>query len=173
MKDTLRVLVSWRCNLKCSYCCNEQERFRKDIIPVSIDDINWGNYNVYCISGGEPLLNPVLVYRVLERCDKSKMIVLYTNGLLLNSLYATAFAAHGLKAINVGLHYPKQFASIIEQVTEATKETKLSVRFHAQDIYQERLTKKFPLTSFRFWKMNDCDRVNEERVVLKEGLDRQ
>lgn len=167
MKDTLRVLVSWKCNLKCSYCCNEQEQFRKDIRPVKIDDINWGNYNVYCISGGEPLLNPLKVYEGLDRCDKSKMIILYTNGILLNSLYAKAFAARGVKAINVGLHNPKQFDSIIRQVLFATKETKLSVRFHAQDIYQEELMAKFPGVNFRFWKMNDCDRDNEDRVVLE------
>lgn len=166
MKNTLRVLVSWKCNLKCSYCCNEQARFRKDIRPVTMDEIEWGEYNVYCISGGEPLLTPLKLYDVLERCDKSKMIVLYTNGLLLNSLYATCLESKGVNAINVGLHNPKQFDSIIAQVLFATKETKLSVRFHAQDIYAEELKVKFPGVNFRFWKMDDCDRDNEDRVVL-------
>ncbi len=166
MKDTLRVLVSWKCNLKCSYCCNEQERFRKDIHPISIDNINWDQYQTYCISGGEPLLNLDTVYQVLNRCDKSKMIVLYTNGILLTPLHATTLEANGVKAINVGLHYPNSFNTIIKRVTANTIQTGLSVRFHAQNIYQESLVKEFPNVSFRFWTMNDCDRDNEDRFVL-------
>jgi len=72
----------------------------------------------------------------------------------------------GISAINVGLHNPESFGWLIRDVTKATKNLPLSVRFHAQDIFQYDLTKNHPSTSFRFWKMNDCDRSNEHRVVL-------
>lgn len=165
-KDTLRVLVSWECNLRCSYCCNNQERFRKDIHPKTLDEIAWGDYSVFCITGGEPLLNLPKLQQVLSRCDQSKMIVLYTNGLLLDAETAKFLQNNGVKAINVGLHLFNSFDFIIQRVLKATAGTGLSVRFHAQDIHQKNLEQRFPGVIFRFWKMDDCDRGNEDRVIL-------
>ena len=166
MIDTLRVLVSWKCNLKCSYCCNEQEQFRKDIHPIDFDLIPWGQYANFCISGGEPLLNFPTVKKVCEQIPKESLIILYTNGTILGRQVAEQCVQLGIKAMNIGLHYANSFDTIIKRVTEATEGLPISVRFHAQDVYTADLTQRYPNTSFRFWKMNDCDRANEHRVVL-------
>ena len=166
MIDTLRVLVSWACNLKCSYCCNEQERYRKDIQPTTMDAIDWNAYKVFCISGGEPLLNWPKVKAVCDRIPKGTLTILYTNGILMGETIAKKIVDCGISAVNVGLHEPNSFRRLIKHVTQATAGLPLSVRFHAQDIHKDWLTTEFPDVSFRFWKMDDCDRANEHRVVL-------
>ena len=166
MIDTARILVGWACNLKCTYCCNEQERFRKDILPTTLDKINWSQYNVFCVSGGEPLLAIGRIKEVCDRIPKGKLVILYTNGILLTSALAVLCESIGIAGMNIGLHYPATYDRLIKSVTEATKNTTMKIRFHAQDIYEKELTTKYPNVSFRFWKMDDCDRVNEDRFVL-------
>lgn len=166
MVDTLRILVSWQCNLKCSYCCNEQPQFRKDIHPTTLDAIPWNQYMNFCISGGEPLLNFPIVKKVCERIPADRLKILYTNGFLLGQTVAWKLTDMGITAVNVGLHNPETFGRLIRDVTKATQDTRLSVRFHAQDIYAYDLKRNYPTTSFRYWKMNDCDRGNEHRCVL-------
>ncbi len=166
MIDTARILVDWLCNLKCPYCCNEQDRFRKDIKPIDINAIDFNKYTNFCVSGGEPLLHIEKVKDVCGRIPKGKLVILYTNGLLLNAANAALMQSLGFSGINVGLHYPKTFDRLIAQCTEAAKDTALKVRFHLQDIYEKEFTAKYPDVSFRFWKMDDCDRDNEERFVL-------
>lgn len=163
--NTLRVLVDWKCNLKCSYCCNEQERFRKNIIPTPFSSINWGKYEFICISGGEPLL---FLDRVKMVCDKSQGYnIIYSNGLLWTAEIAKNLQTWGIKAANIGLHYPKSFDRIINNVTDCTKDTNINVRFHVWDQYKNEMLNRYPNISFRFWTMNDCDRDNEERIVLQ------
>ena len=55
---------------------------------------------------------------------------------------------------------------VIEQVRAATRECSISVRYHAEDRYAW-LAETFPALQFRFWRMNDCARDNEDRVVLE------
>ena len=163
-KDTLRVLVDWKCNLSCSYCCNEQERFRKDILPVRLAEIDFTQYKVVCISGGEPLLFPDRIYAICQRLQHPQLAVLYTNGILLDRKMALRLHGFGVKAINVGLHIESTFGTLIDRVTDAVVQM-ADVRFHAQDCYGW-LSAMYPYAKFRFWKMDDCDRDNEDRVVL-------
>jgi len=135
---------------------------------VDFENVQWEGYNNFCITGGEPLLRMDLVEKVCRRLPKGKTVILYTNGLLLTPLNAKHIESLGVQYVNVGLHIPTSFKQLIPSVLEATRETKLGVRFHAQDIYKDWLTSEFPGVSFRFWKMNNCDRENEDRIVLKE-----
>ena len=166
MIDTLRILVSWKCNLKCSYCCNEQEQFRKDIHSVKLNDVPWHQYDIFCLSGGEPLLNWPKVKEVCARIPKGAKIILYTNGILLQAGITHECRDLGISAINVGLHNPTTFKNLIKWIPTDIMGLPLSIRFHAQDIYADWLTAEFPNVSFRFWKMNDCARNNEDRIVL-------
>jgi molybdenum cofactor biosynthesis enzyme MoaA len=168
MKNTLRILVSWECNLNCIYCCNNQPQFRKDITPTAFEDIQWQDYENFCITGGEPLLNMPLVKKCLNKIPKGKTVILYTNGFLLTPLNAAELALGGVQYVNVGMHSPATFEALIRQSLFAVHHTTLNVRFHAQDIYETELRAKFPKINFRFWKMDDCDRGNEDRIVLKK-----
>ena len=164
--DTARILVSWECNLKCPYCCNEQARFRKDIAPISIEKIRWNDYRNFCISGGEPLLHKDKVWDVCRRIPAGSTVILYTNGILVNRETVVEMEQAGIQYFNIGLHYESSFDRLIKSVTAAVQGSGIKARFHAQDIHAENLQQKFPGTSFRFWKMDDCDRENEHRFVL-------
>jgi molybdenum cofactor biosynthesis enzyme MoaA len=166
MKDTIRILLGWRCNLSCAYCCNERPQFRDQIKPVRLNDIDFAQYKVVCITGGEPLLFMDRLHDVCVRVPSHRLVVLYTNGVRLDRQHAERLAWEGVNAINVGLHVPQTFDWLIQRVTRATKGLGMSVRFHVQDIHTD-LADRYPDTQFRTWKLDDCDRDNEERVILQ------
>ena len=164
--DTVRILVDWKCNLKCSYCCNEQERFRKNIIPIQLKDIDFSKYKFVCISGGEPLLFLNKIYEVCNLAQPNSFKIIYSNGLLWDTTKAIELVHRGVNAANIGLHYPKTFNTLIHRVEMATLGLPIKVRYHVWDKYKEEMIAKYPAMSFRFWTMNDCDRNNEDRFVL-------
>jgi len=169
--DTIRVLVDWKCNLRCSYCCNEQERFRSQFSTVSLSSIDFSRYKTTCISGGESLMFMNRVVTVAERARAAEsFVVLYTNGILLTPTIADVLMMCGVQAVNVGLHYSAMFPVLIPRITKALEDTGISLRFQANEQYAN-LQEEHPGQTFRLWKMDDCDRENEERVVLewKEG----
>ena len=169
--DTLRALVDWKCNLSCSYCCNEIARFREQIKSVAFTDIDWQKYPTVCISGGEPLLFPDRIARVC-RAAPNAFKILYTNGTLLNQGAIQHLRFWQVNAINVGLHEPKSFNILIERIRKLAIESPIDVRFHMRDIYRPMAEKWIPLgVQFRYWKMNDCDRANEDRVVITDWND--
>ena len=168
--DTARILVDWTCNLKCPYCCNEQERFRSPIKPVTLDEIDFNRYQNFCISGGEPLMFMSTVAAVCERIPREKFIVLYTNGILMDVNKAVHLEDWGVAAINVGLHYPATFEKIIRTCQESVRYTHMSMRYHVWEKYKElKLEEKFPNIRFRYWTLDDCDRENEERFILRHA----
>jgi uncharacterized Fe-S cluster-containing radical SAM superfamily protein len=166
MIDTLRVLVSWKCNLHCSYCCNDIPEFRKDIKEVRFEDIDWEKYKNVCISGGEPLMFLDLTRRVALAASRSFKI-LYTNGILLDKGTARQLGWWGINAVNVGLHYPESYDILIHRVLEATAGNPYLVRFHLNEMAAGRTADIWPGVEFRYWRMNDCARDNEERIVLR------
>jgi len=164
MIDTLRVLVTWDCNLRCSYCCNNIPAIRRNIVPTRLEDICWDKYSAVCISGGEPLLRPDLVLKVCNAA-KGKKIILYTNGTFITKLHPVILEEWGVSAINVGLHAKVHMEDTILDVVEATECTSLSIRFHVAEGYAH-LQQRYPTLKFKVWKMNDCERDNEDRVIL-------
>ena len=167
LKDTVRILVDWKCNLKCAYCCNEQERFRKNILPIKLEDIDFSKYKFVCISGGEPLL---FMERIKAVADKARehgaFIIIYSNGIYWTTEKAIQLKNWGIDAANIGLHFPTSFHSIIHRVELATLGLPISVRYHVWDKYKSEMEEKYPAIPFRFWTLNDCDRDNEDRFVL-------
>jgi GTP 3',8-cyclase len=109
--NNLRISVTDRCNLRCTYCMPEEVTFldRKELLsfeeitrfvevvaPLGIDKIR--------LTGGEPLMRrdlPRLV-KMLCRVPGIKDIGLTTNGILLAD-QAQAFIDSGMRRINVSL----------------------------------------------------------------------
>jgi cyclic pyranopterin phosphate synthase len=109
--NNLRISVTDRCNLRCTYCMPEEvtfldrqqllsfeeiARFVEIVAPLGIDKIR--------LTGGEPLMRrdlPVLV-KMLCRVPGIKDVGLTTNGLLLAG-QAQALYDAGLRRINVSL----------------------------------------------------------------------
>lgn len=166
--DTLRLLISWQCNLRCDYCCNEIPRFRNQFKPTTIAALDFNKYANVCVSGGEPLLDLPYLENILKQIPSGKKVILYSNGIFLDAPAAKMLERSGVGYIRVGLHYHRSFDRLISDCTKAVQGTSLKVRFHAQDIYQQALTEVHPNVPFRFWKMDDCDRANEDRVILEK-----
>jgi cyclic pyranopterin phosphate synthase len=109
--NNLRISVTDRCNLRCTYCMPEEvvfmdkhqllsfeeiARFVRAAVPLGIDKIR--------LTGGEPLMRrdlPALV-RMLADIPGIKDIGLTTNGVLLAE-HAQALFDAGLRRINVSL----------------------------------------------------------------------
>jgi GTP 3',8-cyclase len=131
--NNLRVSVTDRCNLRCTYCMPEDvtfldrqqlltfeeiTRFVRATVPLGIDKVR--------LTGGEPLLRrdlPVLV-RMIAELPEIKDVGLTTNGLLLAG-QAQALYDAGLRRINVSLDAldPERFRQMtrrdgLEQVLE-------------------------------------------------------
>jgi cyclic pyranopterin phosphate synthase len=109
--NNLRISVTDRCNLRCTYCMPEEvvfmdkhellsfeeiTRFVEIVAPLGIDKIR--------LTGGEPLLRRDLPRLVAMICKIPgiKDVGLTTNGILLTHLAQPLFDA-GLKRINVSL----------------------------------------------------------------------
>jgi cyclic pyranopterin phosphate synthase len=109
--NNLRISVTDRCNIRCTYCMPEEvtflprrslldfeeiERFVRIMVPLGIDKVR--------LTGGEPLVRrdlPVLVAKIAA-IEGIKDIGLTTNGLLLAPMAQTLYDA-GLRRINVSL----------------------------------------------------------------------
>ncbi len=110
--DSLRISVTDRCNIRCSYCMPETgapfrphseiltyeeiERFVRIAVSLGVTKVR--------ITGGEPLVRkdlPALV-AMLRRIDGLSEMALTTNGVLLKQ-QATALHAAGLRRLNVHL----------------------------------------------------------------------
>jgi GTP 3',8-cyclase len=112
--DYLRVSVTDRCNLRCSYCMRENMQFlpRKDMLSLEELDrlcsafVRRGVKRLR-LTGGEPLVRKGVLDLVqsLSRHLKSgalEELTLSTNGVLLKN-YAEGLAAAGARRINVSL----------------------------------------------------------------------
>lgn len=110
--DSLRVSVTDRCNLRCSYCMPEEGvSFEPREHVLSFEDLAWTveiaaelGIEAVRITGGEPLLRanlPTFVEMLDERLELND-VALTTNGLLLER-HADALAEAGLDRVNVSV----------------------------------------------------------------------
>jgi cyclic pyranopterin phosphate synthase len=112
--DYLRVSVTDRCNLRCSYCMREKTQFlpRKDLLSLEELDrlctafVHRGVTRLR-LTGGEPLVRKGvmdLVQSLARHLDTGSLeeLTLSTNGVLLKD-HAEGLAAAGVKRVNVSL----------------------------------------------------------------------
>lgn len=108
----LRVSLTDRCNLRCTYCMpadfgawtpNAHLLTRAEIVRVISVAVDSGVTAVR-LTGGEPLLHPevVEIVRDIARLPKAPKIALTTNGLLFEQL-AGPLADAGLDRVNISL----------------------------------------------------------------------
>jgi len=109
--NNLRISVTDRCNLRCTYCMPEDVSFQPHSHLLSFEEIarfasiasDWG-VDKLRITGGEPLMRRE-VYKLVEMLTKLpgiKDVGLTTNGLLLPEHARSLFDA-GLRRINISL----------------------------------------------------------------------
>ena len=164
--DTIRLMLTMECNLRCSYCCNHLDSVRQKISPVRLQDIVFENYMNVCLTGGEPFLNNgVILYDVLNylKYDETLSIYIYTNGILMKDHDRRRIAMEFpmVKGINIGLHEPKTFNELILR-----HRFDPIVRFQVEDKYLESLQELFPTANIKSWVRDECDMKNEHLHIL-------
>lgn len=110
----VRVSVTDRCDLRCTYCMDEQQKFVSRSEQLSIDELErlclrfmaLGT-RVIRLTGGEPLVRPGiidLVQRLGEHIGAGRLdeLTLTTNGTQL-ARHAGALAAAGVRRVNVSV----------------------------------------------------------------------
>ena len=103
----LRVSVTKRCNLNCSYCGTKNEK-SPELTPLQIEKIvrafaSCGITKVR-LTGGEPLIRKDII-EIAERIadiDSIKKIAVTTNGIFLKN-YAAELKKAGVTAVNISL----------------------------------------------------------------------
>lgn len=166
MIDTLRLILFKECNLRCYYCCNEQTQFNSKFVEKSFDEIDFALYKNVCLTGGEPFLNKILLYSVMDKIPNELNIYIYTNGIPINLSDIDKLKTYSnLKCLNVGLHFYNQCAYINPQL-----EKHLPIRWMIQDIKIKGMMEYFPhrfkYGKIKLWKLNDCFMPNEDWVIL-------
>ncbi len=109
----LRISITQRCNLRCTYCHREGEvqranisaekMTREEIARIAKTAISLGIARIK-LTGGEPLMrtDAVEVVRAIAEIPGLKDLSMTTNGLLLDSL-ALPLCEAGLKRVNISL----------------------------------------------------------------------
>lgn len=118
----LRLSVTDRCNLRCTYCMSEKMQFLPKSQVLSLEEMllvaqAFSELGVIKIrlTGGEPLVrNGVMqLVRDIGKLPKIKQLVMTTNGVMLNH-FADSLVAAGVSRINISLDslQPQRFIKI-------------------------------------------------------------
>jgi len=87
--DTLRLILTRKCNYSCSYCCNNIPEITNEIVSMTDQEIyNYLKYNIniknVCITGGEIFLEKeaenLIFIHLLLFLFPDKNFYFYTNG---------------------------------------------------------------------------------------------
>jgi len=167
MKPSLRLILFTKCNLACSYCCNENPDVNSRFIQKSLHEIDFYRYGAICLTGGEPFLNPSLVFEVLIWIPVETPVYIYTNGLLLTTEILRKLGSfENVKGLNIGLHHVNQLNSITPLVDKW-----FPVRYLIQDTRRDEFVKRnasrLTVNNTKTWILDQCDIPNEEWILLK------
>lgn len=105
-----RVLVTEYCDRKCEGCCNKYSRIMDQMVDItSFDQI--AGYDVICLTGGEPMADPIFLLRCIEAARESFIPKVY----VYTALYDPTFfrsVVEKTEGIHFTLHYPASFQDI-------------------------------------------------------------
>ncbi len=129
---TAYLFVEYKCNLDCWYCPsynNKVKGMTEDIARRSIDWLHDHGGRVLALMGGEPLLRPDFIHKVVYYAAKKGMwIYIATNGRLLRPSVADRLGDAGAAAFNLALDsweekqsLPKAFIPVRENLEHLLK----------------------------------------------------
>lgn len=110
------LFTEWKCNLDCHYCWsydNSVKGMTEDVAKRSIDWLHSIGSRVLALMGGEPLLRPKLIHKVVDYSAKKNIYVyLPTNGRLLKPDLIDKLGDAGLAAVNLAVDSVKERKSL-------------------------------------------------------------
>ena len=100
------LFSEWKCNLDCHYCWSYDNSVKGMTEPVARQSIDWlhslGN-RFLALMGGEPLLRPKFIHKIVYYAAKKDFIVyLPTNGRLMKPDVIDRLGDAGLGTVNTG-----------------------------------------------------------------------
>ncbi len=115
--DDLRPLIpylftEWKCNLDCHYCWsynNKVKGMTEDVGKRSIDWLHSIGSRVIALMGGEPLLRPNFIHKIVDYSAKKDIFVyLPTNGRLMKPDVIDKLGDAGLATVNLAVDSVKE-----------------------------------------------------------------
>lgn len=101
------LFTEWKCNLDCHYCWaynNSVKGMTEDVARRSIDWLRDNGAGVLALMGGEPLLRPKFVHKVVDYATKRGLwVYLPTNGRLLRPEVTDWLGDAGVATINLAV----------------------------------------------------------------------
>ena len=101
------LFTEWKCNLDCYYCWafeNSVKGMTEDIARRSIDWLRGTTCRVLALMGGEPLLRPDFVHKVVYYANKQGFwIYLPTNGRLMRPRVIDQLGDAGVSVVNLAI----------------------------------------------------------------------
>lgn len=110
------LFTEWKCNLDCHYCWsynNTVKGMTEDVAKRSIDWLHSIGSRVLALMGGEPLLRPKLIHKIVYYSAKKDIFVyLPTNGRLLKPDLIDKLGDAGLATVNLAVDSVKERKSL-------------------------------------------------------------
>jgi len=101
------LFTEWKCNLDCQYCWafdNRVKGMTEDTAKRSIDWLHSTSCRVLALMGGEPLLRPAFVHKVVYYAAKKGFwIYVPTNGRLMKPAVIDRLADAGMAVVNLAV----------------------------------------------------------------------
>lgn len=164
-----RVLITTRCNLSCTYCCNKIPEIQDSFKMTTFDQFINMKYDVVNISGGEPMLEVVKLYKLLYKLKfkpNSPKRYLYTNGYIEKSNDVELLGSF-LDGVNIGYHNTSTFDLLsLYDWSDACSNVILHYNQdkHLPD-YILNVCQYYNI-KWKGWKMNECNNIKEDRWII-------
>jgi MoaA/NifB/PqqE/SkfB family radical SAM enzyme len=101
---TAYLFIEYKCNLDCWYCSsydNKVKGMTEGVARGSIDWLNDHGCRVVALMGGEPLLRPDFVHKIVYYAKRGFWVYIATNGRLLRPELADRLGDAGVSAFNL------------------------------------------------------------------------
>jgi len=149
-KHRCRLSITLNCNYHCTYCLMEKESILNEfkiLRNTNISSLESKMYDIFLITGGEPLTNPKLLNKVVKTLMTFKRIpklYLYTNGSLLENLIRRNYLHmfDYFSGITIGLH---STFNLLDTITEKVNYLRKffnyngNIRFMAPDFLEKEI----------------------------------
>src|SRR3979411_474763 len=110
------LFTEWKCNLDCHYCWsynNAVKGMTEDVAKRSIDWIHSIGSRVLALMGGEPLLRPKFIHKIVHYSAKKDIFVyLPTNGRLMKPEVIDQLGDAGIATVNLAVDSVKERKSL-------------------------------------------------------------
>ena len=170
----LRLSVTDRCNLRCTYCMAEDMVFLPKAKVLSLEElalvaktfVSLGVEKIR-LTGGEPLVRKgvITLAQQLGQLQGLRELVMTTNGVLLDE-YARSLKAAGVSRVNISLDTlkPERFKSL-------TRFGELSDVLRGLKAAQSAQFSRIKLNAVILRGVNDDEVIDLTRFAVQEGID--